>query len=154
MSKFSLAGLLRVRTVQEEQARRDLGVAQVRLSAATTTVEHRQAALAAAGAAPGGPAAVFLAGAAARASMAASVGEAVALREASQAHLEQARSEWLQARMRHRAIERLEERHRAARAAERAAVEQTMVDDLTGARYAAAKQVDVSGTAALQGSQP
>jgi flagellar protein FliJ len=135
MSRFKLSGLLRARTVQEEQARRELGAAQTRLSAAGTAVQHRQAALAAAGGPPSGSASVFLAGVAARAGMAASVGEALALREACDDGLQEARSEWLQARMRARAIERLAERDRAQRLLERGRAEQALSDDRAGARH-------------------
>ena len=115
MSRFALSGLLRVRGVQEEQSRRELGQAQARLSAAQATVLRRTSSLDAAGAVPGGPAPHFLAAAASRSAMVAAVSEAIAAREISQQDLEQAREQWLQSRMR-------APRHRAAgRAAPRAA---------------------------------
>ncbi len=137
MSKFKLAGLLRARTVQEEQARRDLGAAQSRLSAASTAVQHRQAALASAGAPHGGSASVFLAQVASRASLAVSVSDAVAARALMADDLDDARSDWLKARMRARAVERLAERDRLLRQQERARTEQLLSDDLAGARHAA-----------------
>ncbi|GAA4344764.1 flagellar FliJ family protein [Angustibacter luteus] len=137
MSKFALSGLLRVRGVQEEQSRRELGQAQARLSAAQATVLRRSSSLDAAGAVPGGPAPHFLAAAASRSAMVAAVSEAIAAREISQQDLEQAREQWLQSRMRARAIERLAERHREQQAAARARADQALSDDLAGARHAA-----------------
>jgi flagellar FliJ protein len=137
MSRFKLSGLLRARTVQEEQARRELGAAQARLTAATTAVQHRQASLTAAGSAPGGAAPLFLAAVASRASMAASVNDALATRQLLLDGVDDARGDWLQARMRARAVERLAERDRLVRQAERARAEQALSDDLAGARHAA-----------------
>ncbi|WP_426561197.1 flagellar export protein FliJ [Angustibacter sp. McL0619] len=137
MTKFALSGLLRARGVQEEQARRSLGGAQSRLSTAETTVLRRTSELQGAGSAPSGPAAHFLAAVAARAAMAAAVGEAVLARSVSEQDLDAAREQWMQARMRARAIERLAERHREAQLAERARADQALSDDLSGARHAA-----------------
>ncbi len=142
MSRFKLSGLLRARTVQEEQSRRELGAAQARLSAAVNAVHDRHNALSAAGPPPGGSGAMFLAGVASRASMAASVNQALALRELSVDGLDEARSEWLAARMRARAIERLAERDRLLRQQERAKAEQALSDDLAGARHAALHRPD------------
>jgi flagellar FliJ protein len=137
MSKFALTGLLRARGVQEEQARRSLGGAQSRLSTAQAVVLRRTADLSNAGAAQSGPAAHFLAGVASRAAMAAAVGEAMLARQTSEQDLDAAREQWLHARMRARAIERLAERHREAQLAERARADQLASDDLSGARHAA-----------------
>lgn len=146
MSKFSLAGLLRARTVQEEQARRSLGQAQAHLTAAAGAVQHRRAALVAAGMPTDAHASVFLAGVAARSSIAASVNEAIALRQNSVDGLDQARSDWLQARMRARAIERLAERHREAEQLDVARAEQAASDDLAGARHAARQPTPQEGS--------
>jgi flagellar FliJ protein len=137
VSRFRLAGLLRVRTVQEEQARRDLGVAQRRLVRAGDDVLHHHQALSSAGAPPGGSASVFLAGVAARTSLAAAVGQAVALRESASTELGIARSEWLDARVRARAVERLAERDRLEQVTAQGRAEQAASDDLAGARHAA-----------------
>ncbi len=137
MSRFTLAGLLRARAAQEEQARRALGTAGARLAGANATVQHRQAALASAGAAPDGAAALFLAGVAARASLAASINEAAAASRLMAEEVDDARSQWLQARMRARAVERLAERDRLLRQQERARAEQVLSDDLSGARHTA-----------------
>jgi flagellar biosynthesis chaperone FliJ len=136
MSRFPLSGLLRARNVQEEQARRVLGAAQARMTQAEQDVVRRRARLQDAGPVSSGPGAEFLAGVAARAAMAAAVTDALLLREVSGSELEQARSSWLEARMRARAIERLAERDRAARQAERARAEQLTADDLAGSRHA------------------
>lgn len=138
MSRFRLAGLLRVRAVQEEQARRDLGAAQVRLQRAGEQVRQRHDALAAAGGPPSGSASVFLAGVASRTSMAAAVGQAMALREATDSELAYARDQWLHARMRSRAVERLSERHAEQEQVALGRAEQAFNDDLAGARHAAA----------------
>ena len=147
MSRFKLAGLLRVRTVQEEQARRDLGAAQVRLQRSGETLRQRQEALAGAGAPPSGSAAVFLAGVAARTSLAAAVNEAVALRATSDLELTYARDQWLHARMRARAVERLSERHALEEQAAFGRAEQAVSDDLAGARHAAARVARERGQA-------
>lgn len=135
MSRFSLKGLLRVRTVQEEQARRDLGAAQGRLERALRSMREQQHAVSAAGATPSGPAGVFLAGAAARAGMAAAVNDAVAYSAACERDLERARSDWMEARVRARAVERLAERAREAEQVEQLRAEQLLSDDLAGARH-------------------
>lgn len=139
MSRFKLAGLLRVRAVQEEQARRDLGSAQVALQRAGERVQQRREALASAGAPPSGPASVFLAGLASRTSLAAAVTEAAALRELSENELGYARDQWLHARMRARAVERLSERHALEEQIALGRAEQAVSDDLAGARHAAAR---------------
>lgn len=139
MSRFRLAGLLRVRAAQEAQARRDLGAAQVQLHRAGEQVRQRQEALSGAGAPPSGPASVFLAGLAARTSLAAAVTEAAALREVSETELGYARDQWLHARMRARAVERLSERHAMEEQLLLGRAEQAVSDDLTGARHAAAR---------------
>ncbi|GAB3596291.1 hypothetical protein GCM10027446_22890 [Angustibacter peucedani] len=136
MSKFKLSGLLRARTVQEEQARRELGQAQSRLSAASVAVQHRQASLASAGAVQSASAPIFLAQVASRAALAASVNDAIATRALMADGLDEARSDWLKARMRARAVERLAERDRLLRQEERARAEQALSDDLAGARHA------------------
>lgn len=135
MSRFTLTGLLRARTAQEEQARRDLGSAGARVAGANATVQHREAALASAGPVPDGAAALFLAGVAARAGLAASVNEALAVSRLMADEMDDARRRWLQARMRMRAVERLAERDRLLRQQERARAEQVLSDDLSGARH-------------------
>ncbi|MGN6302491.1 MAG: flagellar FliJ family protein [Angustibacter sp.] len=140
MSRFKLAGLLRVRTVQEEQARRDLGRAQVQLHRAGEQVRQRQEALASAGAPAGGPASVFLAQLATRTSLAAAVTEAAALSELSENELGYARDQWLHARMRARAVERLSERHALEEQVALGRAEQAVSDDLAGARHAASRR--------------
>ncbi len=135
MSRFSLKGLLRVRTVQEEQARRDLGAAQGEVERALRSVIDHQHAVAHAGPPPSGPAHIFLAGAAARAGMAAAVNDAMVCATISEQVLDQARSAWLEARMRARAVERLADRHRENELAEQARGEQLLSDDLAGARH-------------------
>jgi flagellar protein FliJ len=138
MSRFKLAGLLRVRAVQEEQARRDLGASQVRLQRATDQLRQRHEALAAAGGPSGGSASVFLAAVASRSSMAASVSHAAALLQATEGELSYARDQWLHARVRARAVERLAERHAADEQVAAGRAEQAFNDDLAGARHAAA----------------
>lgn len=135
MSRFSLKGLLRVRGVQEDQARRDLGAAQGQLERAIRSMRDQHDVIASAGPPPSGPAEVFLAGAAARAGMAAAVNDAVAYSAACEQDLQQARSEWMQARMRARAVQRLAERAREADQVEELRVEQLLSDDLAGARH-------------------
>jgi flagellar FliJ protein len=135
VSRFTLAGLLRARTVQETQARRELGAAQATVAASQAEVQLRELTLSNAGPAPSGPAEVFLAGAAARAAMAAAVGDALVAQAVTQDALGAARSAWLEARLRARAIERLAERDREARVAEAGRAEQLVSDDLAGARH-------------------
>lgn len=135
MSRFRLAGLLRVRTLQEEQARGRLGGAQVRLTAAQQHLLRSQALLAAAGPPTAGEASVFLASVASRAALASAVDAAVTLRATAGDELDGARSQWMQARLRARSIERLGERHEAEQAAELGRLEQAASDDLAGARH-------------------
>jgi len=135
MSRFRLAGLLRVRGVQEEQARRDLGEAQGQLQRALRSISEQQRTLEQAGAPASGPAPVFLAGAAARAGMAAAVNDSVAYSLAREHDLDRARSQWMQARMRARAVERLAERARELEQAGQLRAEQLLSDDLAGARH-------------------
>jgi flagellar export protein FliJ len=67
--------------------------------------------------------------------MAAAVGDALVAQAVTQDALGAARSAWLEARLRARAIERLAERDREARVAEAGRAEQLVSDDLAGARH-------------------
>ncbi|GAB3681730.1 flagellar export protein FliJ [Angustibacter aerolatus] len=135
MSAFRLAGLLRMRNLAEEHARRDLGSAQREALTAHERVVAHRAELAGAGAPSGGDAAVFLAQVAARSAMASAVTVAVSEAGLADASLEHARDTWMQARARARAVERLEERHQEQEVAEAGRAEQLANDDLTGARH-------------------
>jgi flagellar FliJ protein len=135
MSRFTLVGLLRARSAQEDQARRQLGMAQVRVTGAERALAERTTALAAAVGLPDADAPVFLAHIAARASLAAQVNQAIALRDVVAQDLVGARSGWLQARQDERAVERLAERHAQAQRVERLKKQQLASDDLSGARH-------------------
>jgi flagellar protein FliJ len=142
VSGFRLAALLRLRTMQEDDALAGLGRAQHGLGlAAAATVASRQA-LQAAGPVPSGSGAVFLAGVASRAALAVAVGDSVALQETAGRDVEANRSAWQAARARSRAVSRLEDKHEEQQRTDLARREQAQADELTSARWRRTEDTD------------
>jgi flagellar protein FliJ len=135
VSGFRLAALLRLRTMQEDDALAGLGRAQQTLAAAGLASGAAREAVRAAGPAPSGSAAVFLAGAAARAALAVAMSDSAALEDAAGRDVDTARGAWQDARSRSRAVGRLAEKHKEQQQADLARREQAQADELTSARW-------------------
>jgi flagellar FliJ protein len=135
VSGFRLAALLRLRSMQEDDALAGLGRAQQTLAAAGLATTAARQAVRAAGPAPSGSAAVFLAGAAARAALAVAVSDSAALEEAAGRDVGAARGAWQNARSRSRAVGRLAEKHEEQRRTDLARREQAEADELASARW-------------------
>jgi flagellar protein FliJ len=135
MSGFRLSALLRLRSMQEDDALAGFGRAQQTLASAGAAATAARKAVRAVGPAPSGPAAVFLAGAAARAALAVAVTESVALEEAAARDVDAARGAWQDARSRSRAVGRLAEKYEEERRGDMARREQAQADELTSARW-------------------
>ncbi|WP_350348553.1 flagellar export protein FliJ [Agromyces sp. G08B096] len=132
---FRLDALLRVRRVQEEQARSVLAGRNARLrdsDALRTRALHELAAFGE----PGTDLDTLRAVAAGRASIEARLGELRMLRAAQAAEAEEARAAHEAADRRVRALERLETAHLTAAAAEDLRAEQLRLDELGSARAA------------------
>lgn len=135
MSAFRLSALLRLRSMQEDDALAGLGRAQQSLTSAGAATTAARQAVRAAGPAPSGPAEVFLAGAAARAALAVAVTESVASEESAVREVNAARGAWQDARSRSRAVGRLAEKQKEQQRADQARREQAQADELTSARW-------------------
>jgi len=135
VSAFRLAALLRLRAMQEDDALAGLGRAQQALASAGVATTAAREAVRVAGPAPDGSAAVFLAGAAARAALAVAVSDSVALEQAAARDVYAARGTWQDARSRSRAVGRLADKHEEQRRVDLARREQAEADELASARW-------------------
>lgn len=133
MGKFSLAGLLRLRRLQEDQAAAELAVARssARDIAARRAMAHAR--LASGDAAVATPAELF-AIAATRSSSSGMLAELAELQELGRSELEAARARHDAARRAARSIEKLEERHILAVTVDELRVEQRAIDELAAKR--------------------
>lgn len=127
--QFSLAGLLRIRRMQQDEALARAGAAQATLDAQRARVQAARTALATTPAEVTSPS-TLLAVAAARASASSMLTELMALDERCAGELAEARSELVTARTRVVGLEKLQERHDAAVAAEELASEQAVLDEI------------------------
>jgi flagellar export protein FliJ len=136
--RFRLASVLRVRRVQEEVARADLVRANREVGTAWTDVERRRAYLEARqGALTSGTSAAFIGAVAAGLARAQDLSAARAAHELAQQAAADRAAAWSETAQRVKALESLEERHRAeVRAADEAAAQRAS-DDRSGAAVAA-----------------
>jgi flagellar FliJ protein len=126
---FPLAGLLRVREVEEDLAAGELARAQRERAAAAERVEAVRAELQGQDPRPANDAA-WQAMVAGRAALSALLSEGIAARQAAEQQVRGREQEWSAARARTRAVERLAERHTdRVTAAERKA-EQAGLDEI------------------------
>jgi flagellar protein FliJ len=127
--QFSLAGLLRIRRMQQDEALARAGAAQATLDAHRARVQAARSALATS---PDEVTSSFtlLAVAAARSSASSMLTELMALDERCAGDVAEARSELVTARTRVVGLEKLQERHDAAVAAEELATEQAVLDEI------------------------
>jgi len=126
---FSLAGLLRLRHLQQDQAAGDLAVANARLRAAATRVDETRAALEHLPITPTGADTLY-AIAAARASSRSMLAELTALDAVAQQVAVDAQREFEAKKSAAVSLEKLEGRHGDLTAAEDLHAEQTVIDEI------------------------
>lgn len=131
---FPLAGLLRLRKLQQDQAALDLAEANARVAALQARRGRARSAVGALGNAPQTVAALN-AMAAARSSSRSMLAELDALGRNHQESLDAAQSSYNAARSESVALEKLHDRHNAAVLAEDLHAEQTVLDEIAGARW-------------------
>ncbi len=136
MTGFRLAGLLRLRTLREDQARSALAQTQTRVATASYEAGLRAGVVARAAAPDGGRAPVFLAAVAARSAEVSSLTAALAAEQLARADVDAARSSWAAARNRTRVVQRLAERHHEQVRAEQDRLDQHESDDRSGTAVA------------------
>lgn len=132
---FPLAGLLRVREVEEDLAAGELARAQRERTAAEERVEAVRAELQGQDLRPANDAA-WQAMVAGRAALSALLSESIAARQAADQQVRGREQEWTAARARTRAVERLAERHTDRVSAAERKAEQAGLDEIAarGAR--------------------
>ena len=126
---FSLAGLLRLRHLQQDQAAGDLAVANARLRAAATRIDETRAALEHLPITPTGADTLY-AIAAARASSRSMLAELTALDTVAQQAVVDAQREFESKKSAAVSLEKLEGRHGDLAAAEELHAEQTIIDEI------------------------
>ena len=131
---FPLAGLLRLRKLQQDQAALDLAEANARVAALEARHGRARSALGALGNSPQSIAALN-AMAASRASSRSMLAELDALGRNHQESLDTAQSTYNSARAESVALEKLHARHAAALLAEDLRAEQTVLDEIAGDRW-------------------
>ncbi|RKR75565.1 flagellar FliJ family protein [Frondihabitans australicus] len=146
---FSLAGLLRVRHAQQQKAMAELSLANQRVR---DVAERRAAATRILESAVGSKdvvtdAATLTAIAAARASTRGMLAELDAMASAHEAAASDAQTAYNEARARSIALEKLEERHGVAAAAEELRVEQIALDEIANSRPSSAPAPSLEGGA-------
>jgi len=126
---FSLAGLLRLRHLQQDQAAGDLAAANARLRATATRIDETRAALEHLPLNPTGADTLY-AIAAARASSRSMLAELVALDDVAQQAAAAAQADFEAKKAASASLEKLEGRHGAAEAAEDLHAQQTVIDEI------------------------
>lgn len=126
---FSLAGLLRLRHLQQDQAAGDLAAANARLRATATRIDETRAALEHLPLNPTGADTLY-AIAAARASSRSMLAELVALDGVAQQAAAAAQADFEAKKAASASLEKLEGRHGAAEAAEDLHAQQTVIDEI------------------------
>ncbi|WP_181445849.1 flagellar export protein FliJ [Cryobacterium soli] len=126
---FSLAGLLRLRHLQQDQAAGDLAAANARLRATATRIDETRAALEHLPLNPTGADTLY-AIAAARASSRSMLAELVALDGVAQQAAAAAKADFEAKKAASASLEKLEGRHGAAEAAEDLHAQQTVIDEI------------------------
>jgi flagellar FliJ protein len=129
MSKFTLAGLLRLRGMEEDRAAVALGVAAREQAAAEERVRQTADRLAAAELPSAVDGRTWLAAAASRLTLGALLTEDGERATTAQEEALARRAEWTQARQAERAVERLEEHHEERERAEDLRAEQRVLDE-------------------------
>ncbi|WP_164737188.1 flagellar FliJ family protein [Georgenia sp. SYP-B2076] len=140
MSAFRLAGLRRLRRLQEDQAAAELARSTAQRQRAEKRTENARAQLAGSDLGNGGSALIFQAAVAARAAMSSTVLAAQAAAEVAQAQEGQAQGEWSQARARTKTLDKLAERHLAAQRQAEGRAEQHTLDELATQRATRRKE--------------
>ncbi|WP_199422587.1 flagellar export protein FliJ [Actinotalea solisilvae] len=133
---FRLAGLLRLRGMQEEQAAAHLARENASLTAAQRREEATARALAGTDLPERADDLSWQAAVAARAAATGMLAEAIAARDVVDFRVRRATGEWSDARARALMIRKLEERHQAALVAEELRLEQLVLDEAAARRRA------------------
>lgn len=144
---FTLAGLLRLRHLQQDQAAGDLAVANARLRATATRIDETRAALEHLPISPTGADTLY-AIAAARASSRSMLAELAALDGVAQRAVGDAQAEFEAKKAASVSLEKLEGRHGATVAAEDLHAEQGVIDEIASTgwhRRAGAAQAGARG---------
>ncbi|TFD87309.1 hypothetical protein E3T61_15985 [Cryobacterium lactosi] len=131
---FSLAGLLRLRHLQQDQAAGDLAVANARLRAATTRIDETRAALEHLPISATGADTLY-AIAAARASSRSMLAELTALDAIAEQAVVDAQREFESKKSAAVSLEKLEGRHGDLAAAEELHAEQTVIDEIASTSW-------------------
>lgn len=132
--EFSLAGLLRLRQLEQDVAASELGAANTRLSAIGSRRVRARTALGSSGSAPGNIVALH-AVAAARASARSMLAELEAVERYEAEAVVEARARLDAARARAIGIEKLADKHTAAIAKEDVRTEQSIIDELASTAW-------------------
>ena len=140
MSAFRLAGLRRLRRLQEDQVAAELARSAAQRQRAEKRTENARAQLAGSDLDTGGSAQMFRAAVAARAALSANVLTAQAAAEVAHTQEAQAQGEWSVARARTKTLDKLAERHRAADELAEGRAEQHVLDELATQRATRRKE--------------
>lgn len=133
--QFRLAGVLRVRRLQEDVARGAVARSQSAVTTAEVTADRRALRLAERPRPASGSTTAFVTEMAGLRAMAAGISQAEQLAGQAQAALQLDTDAWAAARGRTRGLDRLAERHTADLAAHDIRTAQAEVDDLVGSRF-------------------
>lgn len=139
---FRLAGLLRLRRLQEDQAAAELARTHAERRAAAHRRDETAQLLAGTSFPVHGDELVWRAAVAGRASLAGLTTEATAALAAVESRVDQATGEWSAARTRATTLSKLEERHEVLVRAEEEAAEQLVLDEAASRRHQAAQTAD------------
>lgn len=134
MSRFTLAGLLRLRGLQEDQAAAALGAAERQAAAARERARHTAERLSGADLPSAVDGATFLAATASRLSLSSLLTEETEQERVARSVALERRDAWSRARQGERAVELLEEHHEERDRAEDLRVEQLVLDEVAGRR--------------------
>lgn len=134
MSKFTLAGLLRLRGVQEDQAAAALGAAERQAQAADDRARRTAQRLSGSDLPSAVDGATFLAAAASRLSLSSLLTEETEKACVARSVALEKRADWSHARQAERAVELLEEHHEEWERVEDLRVEQLVLDEVAGRR--------------------
>ncbi|HEY0118547.1 MAG TPA: flagellar export protein FliJ [Cellulomonas sp.] len=134
MSRFTLAGLLRLRGLREDEAAAALGAAERAAAAADMRARHTAERLSGTDLPSAVDGATFLAAAAGRLSLSWLLIEDTDRVHVARAVAVERRTEWSRTRQEERAVERLEEHHEERERAQDLRAEQVVLDEVAGRR--------------------
>ncbi len=134
MSTFTLAGLLRLRGLREDEAAAALAVAERAATAAAERARRTAQRLSGMDLAGSVDASTFLAAAASRLSLSSLLTEDTDRLDVARATAVQRRVEWSRTRQEERAVELLEEHHEERERADDLRAEQMVLDEVAGRR--------------------